>query len=297
MKRKNLSVVCCIIVLLLFIYSCRKEADNTAISSDGVKISFDQQGKGEPTLIFVHGWGNNRSVWDAQMAHFSEKYRVIAVDLPGFGESGYNRSNWTTASFGEDVAAVIRKLNLKKVVLIGFCSGAYNIIETAKIAPENIIGMVLVDIFQNVEMKYSPEMLAYMDSVMWDVVTNPTDEKLVGGGFYKKNPEASYERVLSMLSGHKNTSKIGWKESLYDLLRWHNEDRIESLKKIQVPITSINSDMEPTNVEAFKKYVPSIQVKIVPDAAHLVMWDNPEEFNRLLEESIQELLTNQNQNI
>ena len=45
--------------------------------------------------------------------------------------------------------------------------------------------------------------------------------------------------------------------------------------------------MEPTNVEAFKKYIPSSQVKIVPDAAHLVMWDNPEEFNRLLEESVQ----------
>jgi pimeloyl-ACP methyl ester carboxylesterase len=290
MKRMNLSVVCGIIALLLFIYSCKKEADNVVISSDGVEISFDQQGEGEPALVFVHGWGNTKSVWDAQMAHFSEKYRVIAVDLPGFGESGYNRTNWTTASFGEDVAAVIKKLNLKRVVLVGFCSGAYNIIETAKIASENIIGLVLVDIFQNVEMEYSPEMLAYMDSVMWDVVTNPTNEKFVAGGFYKKNPEASYERVLSMLSGHKNTSRIGWKESLDDLLRWHNEDRIESLKKVRVPITSINSDMEPTNVEAFKKYVPSYELKIIPDVAHLVMWDNPEEFNRLLEESVQEFV-------
>ena len=290
MKRKICIVAYCVIALFLFIYSCKKEADNVAISSDGVKISFDQQGEGEPALVFVHGWGNTKSVWDAQMAHFSEKYGVIAVDLPGFGESGYNRTNWTTASFGEDVAAVIKKLNLKKVVLVGFCSGAYNIIETANMAPENIIGLVLVDIFQNVEMEYSPEMLAYMDSVMWDVVTNPTNEKFVAGGFYKKNPEASYERVLSMLSGHKNTSRIGWKESLDDLLRWHNEDRIESLKKVRVPIISINSNMEPTNVEAFKKYVPSYELKIIPDVAHLVMWDNPEEFNRLLEESVQEFV-------
>jgi pimeloyl-ACP methyl ester carboxylesterase len=290
MKRKICVVAYCVSALILFSYGCTKKPDNVAISSDGVKISFDQQGEGEPALVFVHGWGNTRSVWDSQMAHFSEKYRVIAVDLPGFGESGYNRTNWTTASFGEDVAAVIKKLNLKKVVLVGFCSGAYNIIETAKTAPENIIGLVLVDIFQNVEMQYSPEMLAYMDSVMWDIVTNPTNEKLVGGGFYKKNPQVSYERVLSMLSSHKNTSRIGWKESLDDLNRWDIEDRIESLKKVQVPITSINSDMEPTNVEAFKKYVPSVQVKIVPDAAHLVMWDNPEEFNRLLEESIQEFV-------
>ena len=276
--------------LILFNYGCTKQPDNVAISSDGVKISFEQQGKGTPAIIFVHGWSNNRRVWDAQMAHFSKKYRVIAVDLPGFGESGNNRTNWTMESFGEDVAAVIKKLNLKQVVLVGFSMGGPVIIETAKTSPENLIGLVLVDEIKDIEMKYSPEMLAYMDSVLMDVVTNPTNEKLVGGGFYKKNPEASFKRVLSMLSANKNTSRIGWKESLDDFFRWSNEDCIESLKKVRVPIISINSDMEPTNVEAFKKYVPSYRHKIIPDAAHLVMWDNPEEFNRLLEESIQEFL-------
>jgi pimeloyl-ACP methyl ester carboxylesterase len=149
---------------------------------------------------------------------------------------------------------------------------------------------VLVDEIKDIEMKYSPKMIADWGSFMMDLVTNPTNDKLVGGGFYKKNPEASFKRVLSMLSANKNTSRIGWKESLDDFFRWSNEDCIESLKKIRVPVISINSDMEPTNVEAFKKYAPSYQLKIVPDVAHLVMWDNPEEFNRLLEESIQEFV-------
>lgn len=290
MKRKILFLDCCIISLILIICNCTKQPDNVAISSDGVKISFVQQGKGEPALVFVHGWGNNTSVWDAQISHFSRKYRVIAVDLPGFGESGYNRTNWTMASFGEDVAAVIKKLNLKQVVVVGFSMGGPVIIETAKTSPENLIGLVLVDVLQDVEVKYPPQMITYIDSVLMDLVTNPTNEKAVAGGFYKKNPEASFKRVLSMLSANKNTSRIGWKESIDDFFRWSNEDCIESLKKIRVPIISINSDMEPTNVEAFKKYVPSYQLRIIPDVAHLVMWDNPEEFNRLLEESIQEFV-------
>jgi pimeloyl-ACP methyl ester carboxylesterase len=45
-----------------------------------------------------------------------------------------------------------------------------------------------------------------------------------------------------------------------------------------------------TNVEAFRKYVPSFKVKIIPDTGHILMWDATEEFNRLLEQCIQEFL-------
>jgi pimeloyl-ACP methyl ester carboxylesterase len=140
----------------------------------------------------------------------------------------------------------------------------------------------------DVEMTYPPPVISYIDSVFMDLITNPTNEKLVGSGFYKKNLEVSFERVLSML---KDASRIGWRESLLDYLRWHNEDMTKALQKCQVPVMAINSDMEPTNVEAFKKLVPSYHAKIVPDVGHVIMWDAPEEFNRLLEESIQEFIS------
>ena len=56
--------------------------DNVAISSDGVKISFDMQGEGEPALVFVHGWANNRSIWDAQVSHFSKTFPPFYKTLP-----------------------------------------------------------------------------------------------------------------------------------------------------------------------------------------------------------------------
>ena len=212
MKPKILFLVCCIISLMAIVYGCTNEPDNFAISSDGSKISFDMQGEGKPALVFIHGWGNNRSIWDAQVSHFSEKYKVIAVDLAGFGESGNNRNTWTMASFGEDVAAVINQLKLNQVVLVGFSMGGPVIIETAKKAPEHIVGLVLVDILQNIEMKYSAETISYMGSVYMDLVTSPTPKKLEGI-FYKRNPDASFERILSML---KDAPRMGWKESLND---------------------------------------------------------------------------------
>lgn len=80
--------------------------------------------------------------------------------------------------------------------------------------------------------------------------------------------------------------RAGWEESLVDALNWLNDDCAESISRVRAPIIAINSDLRPTNVEALRKHVPSLQVKIVADTRHLVMWDAPDEFNSLLEQSI-----------
>jgi len=287
MKIKKLSVYLGYILLVLFICGCTNEPDNVAISSDGVEIVFNQQGKGKPAIIFVHGWSNPKSIWDDQVAYFSQKYNAIAIDLPGSGESGNNRTNWTMEAFGEDVATVINKLNLKQVVLVGFSMGAAVIPETAKLLPEKVIGLVVVDNLHDIEMKYPPEMIGFLDSLMMDLVTNMTNEKLVAAGFYKKNQEAAFKRIFAMYDG---IPQIGWNESLHGYIKWINENCTESLKQLRVPVIAINSDVEHTNIEAFRKYVPSFQAKIMTDVGHLIFWDNPEEFNRLLEESVQVFL-------
>ena len=289
MKRTNLFSQFILITLLLINSSCKNEPDNVAISSDGVNISFDNQGAGEPTLVFIHGWTNNKTIWDAQMSLFSKKYNVVAVDLAGSGLSGNNRDQWTIPAFSEDVVAVINKLDLDKIVLVGFSMGAPVAMETAKKDPNKVIGIVIVDSFHNVEMKYTPEIIHYMDSIFMGVATDPTMEKLQS--FFRNNKEASFERILSMLN---DSDRTGWRESLHNAFRWENDELIPSLDQIKAPIIAINSDQQPTNIETFKKYVPSFKAHIIPDVGHLVMWDAPEEFNRLLEESINDFLKDQN---
>ena len=279
-----------IVLLLLMINGCKSETTTTVKSFDGVTINFDNEGKGEPVIIFVHGWSNTKSIWKAQVSNFSKKYRVIAVDLPGFGKSGNNRNEWTIASYGEDIASIIQQLNLKKVVLVGFSLGAPIVIEAANKVPDHVIGVVLVDALQEIEMQVPPPMAHYIDSVFMDLVNYPTKEKLVGGKFIKNNIDSSFNQIASILEG---ASHIGWRESLASSIKWQNEYCTQSIEAVKAPIIAINSDLEPTNVEAFRKYAPAFKAKIIENVGHLIMWDNPEEFNRLLEESIQEFYTMQ----
>ncbi len=287
MKQANPFLTHLVIVILIISCGCKSEPATTVDSFDGVSIRFDNEGKGETTIILVHGWANTRSIWDAQVSHFSKEYQVIAVDLPGFGKSGNNRSEWTIASYGEDISTIIQQLNLKKVVLVGFSLGAPIVIEAANIVPNHVIGIVLVDALQEVEVKITPQMAQYIDSVMMDVINNLTKEKLVIGGFFKKNVDSAFHRVVTYLEG---ASHIGWRESLAGNIKWQNENCTNSIKAVKAPIIAINSDQQPTDVETFRKYAPTFKAKIVKDVGHLIMWDNTQEFNRLLEESIREFV-------
>ena len=285
MKLKNYSLITLAISLLLSLNGCKQQPVTSVLSSDGVRIAFNQQGNGKPAIIFVHGWSNNKSIWDDQIVHFSEKYKAIAVDLAGFGESGDNRTSWTMSAFGDDVTAIIKTLKLKKVVLVGFSMGAPVVIETAGKVPENIAGVVLVDDLMNIEAKYPPEIVHLYDSIMMDLVTNPAPEKLEGV-FFKTNIRENTNRCIAMLK--KNESTTGYRGSLQEYFKWCNDSVIDALKKVKAPVRAINSDSEPTNIEAFRKYVPSFKANIIPGVGHVVFWDAPDKFNSLLEESIEE---------
>jgi pimeloyl-ACP methyl ester carboxylesterase len=140
-----------LIVFFFIIIQCSNKPDGTVISPDGVEISYNVQGKGKPAIVLIPGWTNPKTIWDDQISHFSEKYKVIAIDLAGHGKSANNRDKWTMSAYGDDVVAVVNKLRLKDVVLVGFSMGGFVVFETEKKIPEKVSGIVLVDAFRDVE--------------------------------------------------------------------------------------------------------------------------------------------------
>ncbi len=191
---------------------------------------------------------------------------MVAVDLASFGESGNNRSEWTMAAFAEDVTAVIEKLKLKEVILVGFSLGALVAIETANKMPDRVSGVVIVDNLHDVDRHYPPQDVSNSVSRMMDLVSNPSIERLAF--FIRNDVEESYQRILSMLGDGPRT---GWEESLHGHMQWLNEDCAEDLGNLKAPVIAINSTLLETNTEAFRKYVPSFEVKLIPDVGHILM--------------------------
>ncbi len=108
----------------------------------GGKVAFDSQGKG-PAVALLHGFCEDRSVWDDFKSEFVDAhFRVVCVDLPGFGQSDVPVAAGVEY-YADAVHAVLNELNIEKVILIGHSMGGYTALAFAEKYPETILGLGL----------------------------------------------------------------------------------------------------------------------------------------------------------
>ena len=274
-------------LFLIVFYGCKETQPITQANINGEELHFINEGEGDIALVFVHGYTNNKEIWEEQVSYFSDKYKVIAVDLPGFGKSSHNRTDWTMENYGKDIAGLVQKLNFKKVVLIGFSMGSPVVIEAADLLKDETIGLILVDNIKDVKINYPDEAIEGIKAFMNDIINNPTEEKLVKTGFIKQNTSENFLRVKKMLD--EATSRVGWDDIFTNLIKWSNEKDEAALSKLKIPVTLINSDFEPTNSEQLKQVISNLEIEIVKNSGHCIFWDFPEEFNALIEKSVEKL--------
>ncbi len=246
-----------------------------AHSPDGITLAYEVHGAGTPALVFVHGWSCDRTYWRHQLDYFAQSHRVVALDLAGHGESGAGRLEWTMRSFGRDVAAVVDRLNLDDVVLIGHSMGVDVVVETAVELRGRVRGLVLVDQYRSLGRPRTPERTRALVAPFLDDFA-ATTRTLIRGMFLPSSPADLVEWVVDDMASAPRDVALGALEQT-----WSNDGPIlDSLPKVGAPIVAINTNMAPTDVEALERY--GIRTVITPGVGHFPMLESPEAFNRLL---------------
>ncbi len=252
-------------------------------STDGVKIHYQEFGSGSPALVFVHGWSCDQSYWQAQIPYFSQRHKVVTLDLAGHGKSGQDRQDWTVTAFGEDVAAVVDKLDLEQVILIGHSMGGPVMVETAQLIPDRIIGLVGVETFKNLHHTSSPEEADnFLQPFVNDFIS--TTQAFVKTSMFTANSDSSLiAQIASDMSAASPEVAIA---SGRNLFLWNAR---EALAKIAQPIKVINADFQRTDMEAAQRH--NIEVELMSGVGHFLMMEDSETFNSLLDKAIRTLAT------
>lgn len=277
-KMKKLLIIFFTLSSLIFSQQIQK-----AKSIDGNEIAFTVQGKGEPALIFVHGWACNKSYWKNQTKEFAKNYKVVALDLTGHGQSTANRKSYTMQLFGQDVAAVVNQLKLSKVILIGHSMAGAVILEAKKILKDKVIGIIGVDTYQVLDVGETEERAEQFLSTFKSNYLGSVEAYL--GNLFAEGRDTNFTN--SIIRDLQKMPKERGIDIFRNILKYNYE---KAVRETNPKIIAVNSDRFPAKLEKVKKIIPSFELKIVPNTDHFLMLENPIEFNNKLNEAIKELL-------
>ncbi len=111
---------------------------------DGVKLHYQEKGSGVP-LVLIHGYTSSTYTWKDVFGPLAEKYRVIAVDLKGFGFSDKPEGDYSRREQGRLINGLLAHLKIDKAWLVGNSMGGETALNATLQAPDMISGLILVD--------------------------------------------------------------------------------------------------------------------------------------------------------
>ena len=251
-------------------------------SADGVEIAYTVHRIDQPNLVLVHGWMCDQSYWDQQVPGLAEGFGVVTVDLAGHGDSGMGRESWTIASLAQDVAAVISKLELDDVIVVGHSMGGLVALDVARQLPDEVIGVIGIDTLQDADVEYDPaEMEQLLAAFEGDFV--PTCNGFVRSMFVEGTDTALVDRVTNdMCSGPGEVGAA--------LLRAYMDfDLEQGFVDAGVPIRAINADLWPTDVEGNQE-VSDFQLTLLEGYGHFLMQEAPDKLTAAIIDTTLEIV-------
>ncbi len=115
---------------------------NKEITFKGAKINYTITGIGD-TIVFLHGFLENLTMWDVFSEKLSETYKVITIDLPGFGKSEVISDNHSMRTMAGAVNSVINHEGISKCILVGHSMGGYVALAFSELFENKLNGIVM----------------------------------------------------------------------------------------------------------------------------------------------------------
>lgn len=260
-------------------------------TSEAVKLYYEEAGSGTP-ILFVHEFSGDLRSWEAQIQHFSRRYRCVAFNARGYPPSDVpaSVSRYSTKLAVDDMAAVLRHLNIRKAHIVGCSMGAASTLHFGFTYPRMAITLTAIgagsgstpDRAENVRRAEANARRyeAGLAGVLKDVGKAPNRVQLK-----HKNPRAWQDFCKRFLEhsaqGCANTQRgiQAKRPSLLSLER--------KFRALKVPTQIIVGDEDPAALEAslfIKRTCAAARLTVAPATGHLVHNEEPELFNRITED-------------
>lgn len=244
---------------------------------DGLRINYTDSGSGE-CILLLHGWGSNITLFNGITQQLSSKMRVVAPDMPGFGESDEPKTAWRVDDYVDFTGKFCAKLGISKAVLLGHSFG----------------GRVIIKLVTRNDPAVQAEKLILTDSA--GIMPKRSLKSKLSTKIYKAGRAVMSTKPMSAMfpdAVENMRNKRGSADYLaaspimrQTLVNTVNEDLTELLPKIKQSTLLIwgdNDDATPlSDGQTMENLIPDSGLAVIKGAGHYSFLDDPYTYSRIL---------------
>ena len=263
-----------------------RRAVATRVAHNGsVAIAYDVRGQGPP-LVLIQGLGVGRWGWEPVADRLARRFRVITIDNRGIGASDAPRGSYSTRVMAEDVVAVLDDAGVRSAGVVGTSLGGMVAQELALAHPDRVGRLVLVATIPGGRLTAPmPLKTAYL--LTWAPLMR-SEQRLRGFVEHNLGPDtlrrrAKVVRRLMALKRAHPQSEQAWRAQATAGVLF---DPLGRQRRITQPTLILQGTADqvvnPVNAELLADLIPDARLRYVEGAGHLVCWDEPRRFVRVV---------------
>lgn len=249
-----------------------KDGESKFATLNGAKIHYKSYGQGSDAFVLVHGWSSNLEAWGYQIPDLAKRGRVIALDLPGHGQSDKPQLAYTMDHFAAAIDAVMKDAKVQRGVILGHSMGTPVARQFYRKYPNKTLAIVIVD----------GGLRPFGDKAMREQYVNmfrsPNYKEAGTQMFAQMTPLLSAEDKEKALASFRNTPQ----NVLVTAMESMNDEALYADDKISVPVLAImaKSPFWPADTDQFLKgLAPDLELHWWEGVDHFLHQEKTKEFN------------------
>jgi pimeloyl-ACP methyl ester carboxylesterase len=258
-------------------------------------IAYMDEGKGDQTLLFIHGLANYAPVWKKNIDYLRQFYRCIAIDLPGNGLSAQHDYKFSMRFFADSVYNFIQALKLNDLCIVGHSMGGQVTMTTALLFPGCADKLVLCAPAGFEAFSALDKQLYYGTMHMSDFLGSEESilRQTIENSFYRGHTQG--EGVIKELVEIMKTYKSGYYRKMVEacikgMLEEPVNDNLHLIKQPTLILFGEQDALIPNRLlhhttpkrmaEEGAKKIPNAVLQLLPECGHFIQWEKPEDVNR-----------------
>jgi pimeloyl-ACP methyl ester carboxylesterase len=253
--------------------AAQSDGESRFASLDKARIHYVNHGKGPAALVLIHGWTCNLDNWRDQILDLARRTRVIAIDLPGHGQSDKPELSYSMELFARGVEAVLRAEGVRRAVLVGHSMGTPVARQFYRKYPEQTLGIVIVD----------GPLQPFFDQKMMDGLLTSLrgpDYQNFGTGMLASmsspaTTEEMKQRIRTSFLATPQHVVVSAMEGMADSTIWGPDQITVPVLAILANSRSYRADLE----QRSRAIAPKLELQMWDGVGHFLMMEQPTRFN------------------